>query len=85
MPAYHINIRSDSHIADSLDVEAESPTDLRLEMASFVGELLKDHAGLIWADEDWRVELTDSAGLILYVIRISASEISAAAGSCKRG
>ena len=27
---------------------------LRIEVAKFVGALLKDHAEQIWADEDWR-------------------------------
>jgi hypothetical protein len=77
MPAYRINIRTESHIADSVDVETENLTDLRLELARFVGELLKDHAELIWADQDWQVDVTDSAGLILYVLHISAAETAA--------
>jgi hypothetical protein len=84
MPLYHINIRTESHIAATLDVEEESLTDLRLEMARFVGELLKDHAALIWADEDWQIDVTNDEGLILYVIHISASETPATAGSVPR-
>jgi hypothetical protein len=81
MPTYHINIRTESDIADAVDVAAESLTDLRLEMARFVGEMLKDHADLIWADEHWQIDVTNSAGLILYVIVISASETSATTGT----
>jgi hypothetical protein len=83
MPAYRINIRTESHIADSLDVEMENLTGLRLELAHFVGELLKDHAELIWADQDWQVDVTDSAGLILYVLHISAAETAAKTGSVR--
>jgi hypothetical protein len=84
MPLFHINIRTDSHIANTLNVERESLTDLRLEMARFVGELLKDHAELIWVDEDWQIDVTNDEGLILYVIHISASETPATAGSVPR-
>jgi hypothetical protein len=84
MSTYRINIRSESHIADSVEVEMESLTDLRIEMARFVGEMLKDHAALIWTDEDWQVDVTDATGLILYVLHISAAETSATAGSIKR-
>jgi hypothetical protein len=83
LPTYHINIRTESHIADSVKVEMENLTDLRVEMARFVGELLKDHAALIWADQDWQVDVTDVTGLILYVLHISAAETSATAGSIK--
>jgi hypothetical protein len=84
MSTYRINIRTESHIADSVEVEMESLTDLRIEMARFVGEMLKDHAGLIWTDEDWQVDVTDATGLILYVLHISAAETPATAGSIKR-
>jgi hypothetical protein len=84
MPIYHINIRTQSHIADTLDVERASLTALRIEMARFVGELLKDHAELIWADQEWRIDVTDDACLILYVINISASDTAATAGTLPR-
>jgi hypothetical protein len=84
MSIYHINIRTESHIAATVDVEMENLTDLRVEMARFVGELLKDHAALIWADQDWQVDVTDTTGLILYVLHISAADTPATAGSLKK-
>jgi hypothetical protein len=74
---YHINVRTESHIATSVDVEMADLTALRLEMARFVGELLKDHADLIWTDETWQVDVTDEAGLILYVISVDAMKTAA--------
>jgi hypothetical protein len=81
MPAYRINIRTGSHIADSVDVETDDLTGLRIELAAFVGELLKDHAELIWADQNWQVDVTDADNLILYTVQISAAEKARAAGS----
>jgi hypothetical protein len=72
MPKFRINIRTASHIADTLEVEKESHTELRIELARFVGELLRDHAELIWTDEDWQIDVSDEAGLILYVMHIAA-------------
>jgi hypothetical protein len=77
MATYRINIRTESHIADTLEVETDDLTELRLELARFVGELLKDHAELIWADEDWRIDVTDGSGAIIYVMHISAVETPA--------
>jgi hypothetical protein len=83
MPTYYLNVRTPSHIAASLEVEHDDLTALRNEMARFVGELLRDHAALIWADQDWRVDVTDHVGLILYVLEIAASD-TAATMSIKR-
>jgi hypothetical protein len=50
---------------------------LRVEMARFVGQMLRDHAEQVWADKDWRIDVTDESGLILYVINISATDSAA--------
>ncbi|WP_217430837.1 DUF6894 family protein [Sphingomonas bacterium] len=71
---YNINIRTESHIADTLRVDKDDLTELRIELARFVGELLKDHADLIWEDQNWQIDVTDDAGLILYVVKICAVE-----------
>jgi hypothetical protein len=81
MPKYHINVRTESHIASTVTVEHGTHTDLRVEMAKFAGELLKDHADLIWKDEDWQIDVSDEAGLILYVLHISAMKTSATSGA----
>lgn len=77
MAKYHVNVRTESHIATSLEVEKADLTALRIELACFVGELLKDHAELLWEDQDWRVDVTDERGLILYTIEIAASDSAA--------
>lgn len=85
MPKYHIALRTESVVSDTLDVERDSLTDLRIELAAFVGELLKDHAQQIWVDEDWRVDVTDENGLILYVMQVSAAETAATAKTAASG
>jgi hypothetical protein len=77
MPHYHIELRTPDQIWETLDVESDNLDGLRLEIARFVGELLKDHAGKIWADKDWRVDVTDHAGLILYALNIFATDSAA--------
>ena len=84
MPRYHIGLRSETHLNETVTVERDDLTELRIELARFVGELLKDHAELIWQDQDWRGGGTDEHGLILYVMEISASE-SAATIPYRRG
>jgi hypothetical protein len=77
MPKYHINVRTESHIATTVDVERDDHTALRIELAQFVGELLKDHAEMIWTDEDWQIDVSDDDGLVLYVMHIAAMKTPA--------
>ena len=77
MTRYHLELRSETHVRETLVVERDDLTALRIEVAQFVGELLKDHAGQIWADRDWRVDATDGDGLILFTISVFASDTSA--------
>jgi hypothetical protein len=74
---YHIELRSTSHVASTVKVDRDDLDALRVEVACFVGELLKDHAGQIWKDEDWQVEATDEKGLILFTMNIFASDTAA--------
>ena len=77
MPHYNIELRSVSHLASTLGVQRDDLQGLRIEVARFVGELLKDHAGQIWKDEDWQVEATDDDGLILFTMNVFASDTAA--------
>lgn len=83
MARYNIELRTESHVSKTLQVEKADLTELRVEVARFVGDLLKAHANQIWVDEDWRVDVTDETGLILYVMQITATN-SAATASLRR-
>ncbi|WP_156518651.1 DUF6894 family protein [Sphingobium sp. EP60837] len=79
IPKFNINIRTQSRISDTVPVHSDDHTALRIELARFVGELLKDHADLIWVDEDWQIDVSDETGLILYVLNITAMKTAATA------
>ena len=51
----------------------------RVEAAKRIGMLLHAHAGKLWVDEDWQMDVTDDTGLILFVINVTALQ-SAATG-----
>ena len=77
MAEYNIQLRSDTHVWVTETIDRENLEALRTEVATFVGELLRDHANQIWKDQDWRVDVTDASGLILYYMQISACETAA--------
>lgn len=77
MASYRIELRTDARVWDSLHVESADLYALRLEMARFVGELLRDHAAQLWNDQEWRVDVVDDQGLILFVMQILVSDRAA--------
>jgi hypothetical protein len=74
MPLFKIQLRTAARVWDTLTINRDDHTQVRVELASFVGEMLKDHANQIWQDQDWRVDVTDEAGLILYAMQIWATD-----------
>lgn len=74
---FHFEVRTETHV---LLTDAASLADLneaRVEAARRVGEVLREHAALLWVDEEWRMDVTDGEGLILFVIMISAMQSAA--------
>jgi hypothetical protein len=79
MPQFNIELRTRDRVWETLVIEKENQTEARVEVARFVGELLKDHAHRIWVDEDWRVDVTDEMGLILFVMHLFVTNTAAMA------
>lgn len=82
---YNIELRTEKRVWETLEVDSADLTAPRIEVANFVGELLKEYAQKIWIDEDWRVDVTDVNGLILYVMQISAIQAPAVRGASPSG
>ena len=79
MPTYHIELRTAQRVWDTIVVEQPDVTSLRSEVARFVGELLHEHAEQLWLDEEWRVDVTDHKGLIMFVLHLFVTESTALA------
>jgi len=61
-----------TEVADLSDTD-----EARVEAAKRIGLLLHAHAGALWVDEEWQMDVTDDTGLILFVINVSAMRSSA--------
>jgi hypothetical protein len=79
MTRYNIELRTDTRVWDAQIVEGSDMTQLRIQVAKYVGELLKGHAEQVWEDQDWRVDATDETGLILFNMLIVATKSPATA------
>jgi hypothetical protein len=71
---YKIELRTQDRIWETVEFQSEDLKGLRIEVARFVGEMLKDHAEKIWEDEDWRVDVTDDDGLILFILHLFVTD-----------
>ena len=80
MARYHFQVRTESHVALTESAELGNMNEARIEAARRIGSLLNEHAQQIWADEDWRMDVTDETGLILFTIHVSAMEAAATLG-----
>ena len=60
--------------------ELSDSDEARVEAAKRIGLLLHAHAGKLWADEEWQMDVTDGTGLILFVISIAAMKSAATLG-----
>ena len=77
MPRFHFQVRTQTHNLLAEGAELADLEAARVEASRRVGDLLKEHAGRLWTDEDWQMHVTDEVGLILFVIQISAMRTSA--------
>lgn len=71
MPAFNIKGHTPSQIADVTRVHRADHRAVWIELAQYVGELMKDHAALLLADEEWQVSVADNQGHILYQVGIN--------------
>ena len=74
---FHFQVRTGTHVMVTEAAELGDSDEARIEAAKRIGLLLHAHAGTLWTDEDWQMDVTDDTGLILFVINVSAMRSSA--------
>jgi hypothetical protein len=74
---FHFQLRTGTHVMVTEVADLSDADAARVEAARRIGLLLHAHAGKLWVDEDWQMDVTDEKGLILFVINISAMRSSA--------
>lgn len=77
---YHFQVRTDTHVMLTESAELQTIDEARIEAAKRIGLLLHEHAGKLWVDEYWQMEVTDDRGLILFVISVQATKSPAVPG-----
>lgn len=70
MPRYHFNIYDGETTLDRDGTQLSGPEDARRESIRVASDLLRSEAVKAHLDADWRVEVTDGRGMILFRIDI---------------
>ncbi|WP_157215397.1 DUF6894 family protein [Flavisphingomonas formosensis] len=72
MPRYHFRIFDGRPSSDHVSIELEGPNAARNYLPKLTGDLLREQGDSFWEGEDWRIEVSNEAGLILFAIFVSA-------------
>jgi len=73
MPRYHFNVHDGTDLPDVEGTELPSLDHARREAVRYSGCLLRDHADAFWTGEEWRMDVTDERGLILFSLMFVAT------------
>jgi hypothetical protein len=77
---FHFQVRNETHVWLTEVVSLQNSDAARVEAARRIGILLHDHAGQLWTDESWQMDVTDHTGLVLFVIQVQTLKSAASAG-----
>lgn len=74
---FHFQVRTETHVMLTEVVDLPDNDAARVESAKRIGILLQQHAGKIWVDENWQMDITDDRGLVLFAIFVQAIKSAA--------
>jgi hypothetical protein len=69
---FHFQVRTETHVMMTDVMDLRDGDEARIEAAKRVGILLQEHAGKLWADEEWQMDVTNERGLVLFAIYVQA-------------
>jgi len=68
MPRYYFSTADGTRQADTDGTELPNVASARIEAIKFAGDVLSEHPEIIWGGEDFRVEVSDENGLVLFTV-----------------
>lgn len=77
MPCYHFNVYDGRSSVDDDGTEYPDATFARREAIRYAGAILEDEAARLAVGEEWRLEVTDSIGFILFCLSFTVTEAPA--------
>lgn len=66
MPRFFFNVHDGREYPDFDGIELPSISDARRQATLYAGELLRSDPASFWSGEEWKMEVTDDRGLVLF-------------------
>lgn len=73
MPRYHFNVHDGVSLPDEDGYELPDLAAAQRCAVKLSGDLLREHGELFWTGEEWRMDVTDERGLILFTLMFVAT------------
>jgi hypothetical protein len=77
MPRYHFNIHDGVSSLDEDGTELPDIDAARRQAAQLMGQLLRDDPDMFWNGEEWRLDVTDDRGLVLFSLLFATVDAAA--------
>lgn len=74
MPRYFFHVTDGRSIPDTEGTELADFYQAQYEAIQVSGELLRDMGAKFWQGTEWKMEVADARGQIVFVLRFSAEE-----------
>ena len=74
MPRYFFNVYDGYSSLDQDGTEFPDIYTAQNEAIRLSGEILREEGGRFWNGTEWRLEVTDVSGVVLFVLHFSAHE-----------
>lgn len=85
MPHFHFNVFDGVTVLDAEGVELASLDEARTEAIALAGQMLKDYPERVRSDEEWRIEVINDTGLLLFRLDFTVSASPAVTGGQQTG
>ena len=85
MPRFHCNVYDGADRPDLVGVELPDLETARLEAIRLAGSILREEAQRVARGDDWRIEVTDSAGTALFRMTFKVDDFPTARETDRSG
>ena len=74
MPRYFFNIHDGKNVIDHEGTELRDLDEAKSDAVQLAGQSIADMGDSFWTEgEEWRLEVTDSSGTVLFALKFSAA------------
>lgn len=84
MPRYFFNVHDGQSLVDDDGTEFPTIEAARTCAVQTAGALLKDHAATFWSGGDWKMDVAEASGLLLFSLHFIAVDAPATASQWLR-